>query len=176
MLLKTGLTAAVICFIPALAVAGPEAFEKGPVFEAFGEHAAITGAQEIAENTIFNIAFDIKDAGDGEAPSRRINSAARFINMHAAAGIDPDNINLAMVIHGKAVMDVTGAARYGGDNPSADLIAALQNAGVSFYVCGQSAAYYDVSTDDLLPGVIMSLSAMTAHAKLQQSGYTLNPF
>jgi len=28
----------------------------------------------------------------------------------------------------------------------------------------------------LLPGVEMALSAMTAHAILQQEGYTLNPF
>jgi len=27
-----------------------------------------------------------------------------------------------------------------------------------------------------LPGVTMALSAMTAHALLQQDGYTLNPF
>jgi hypothetical protein len=34
----------------------------------------------------------------------------------------------------------------------------------------------DVATDDLLPGVEMALSAMTAHALLQNSGFTLNPF
>jgi intracellular sulfur oxidation DsrE/DsrF family protein len=43
-------------------------------------------------------------------------------------------------------------------------------------VCGQSAAFNDVTNEDLLPGVHMALSAMTAHAQLQQEGYTLNPF
>ncbi|HBH44411.1 MAG TPA: hypothetical protein DDY28_08390, partial [Hyphomonas atlantica] len=43
-------------------------------------------------------------------------------------------------------------------------------------LCGQTAAYRDVTKADLLPGVEMSLSAMTAHAQLQQDGYTLNPF
>jgi hypothetical protein len=33
-----------------------------------------------------------------------------------------------------------------------------------------------VKTEDLLPGVEMALSAMTAHALLQQQGYTFNPF
>ena len=47
---------------------------------------------------------------------------------------------------------------------------------VSTIVCGQSAACYGVKTDDLLPGVEMAVSAMTAHALLQQQGYTLNPF
>ena len=44
------------------------------------------------------------------------------------------------------------------------------------FVCGQSAAYYGVATDDLLPGVEMALSAMTAHALLQQQDYSINPF
>ena len=48
--------------------------------------------------------------------------------------------------------------------------------GVRVIVCGQSAAYYDVENDALLPGVEMALSAMTAHAVLQQQGYALNPF
>lgn len=48
--------------------------------------------------------------------------------------------------------------------------------GVRIIVCGQSAAHYEVATGELLPGVEMALSAMTAHALLQQEGYTLNPF
>jgi len=52
----------------------------------------------------------------------------------------------------------------------------LTDKGVRVILCGQTAAYYDISNDDLLPGVEMALSAMTAHALLQQEGYTLNPF
>lgn len=70
-----------------------------------------------------------------------------------------------------AVHDVSGET-----TSSSDLIAALIDHGVRIIVCGQSAAYYDVRTDDLLPDVEMALSAMTAHALLQQQGYTLNPF
>ncbi|VVS99449.1 hypothetical protein ERY430_40383 [Erythrobacter sp. EC-HK427] len=33
-----------------------------------------------------------------------------------------------------------------------------------------------VEHDDLIEGVEMALSAMTAHALLQQQGYTINPF
>jgi intracellular sulfur oxidation DsrE/DsrF family protein len=56
------------------------------------------------------------------------------------------------------------------------LIGALTDAGVRIILCGQTAAYRDISKDDLLPNVELALSAMTAHAQLQQSGYTLNPF
>ena len=91
--------------------------------------------------------------------------------MHARAGVDPNRIELAVVVHGTAVHDVSG------ESPaSADLVATLVKLGVRIIVCGQSAAYYDVETGDLLPGVEMALSAMTAHALLQQEGFTINPF
>ena len=104
--------------------------------------------------------------------------------MHVAAGLKASNIDLAMVIHGGAVKDMTQNAHYqtleaNKDdklNLNAKLIKALQAHGVKFYVCGQSATYYGVKTENLLPGVKMSLSAMTAHALLQQQDYTLNPF
>jgi intracellular sulfur oxidation DsrE/DsrF family protein len=91
--------------------------------------------------------------------------------MHARAGVHADRIKVAVVVHGTAVHDVAGEAP-----ASAGLVAALVDQGVRILVCGQSAAYYDVKSDDLLPGVEMALSAMTAHALLQQQGYTLNPF
>ncbi len=89
-------------------------------------------------------------------------------------------MKLAFVIHGRAVYDVTRQDLYGeavcGENATAPLVAALIEKGVDIYVCGQSAAYYGVTTADLLPGVRMALSAMTAHALLQQDGYTGIPF
>ena len=64
----------------------------------------------------------------------------------------------------------------GAENPNAALVDALIKAGVRIIVCGQSAAGQGVKKTDLLPGVELALSAMTAHALLQQQGYTLNPF
>ncbi len=52
----------------------------------------------------------------------------------------------------------------------------MLEAGVRFIVCGQSAAGQGVANDDLIDGVEVALSAMTAHALLQQQGYTVNPF
>ena len=96
--------------------------------------------------------------------------------------MDPENIHLAIVVHGPAVIDLTQEARFAethGDdahNANEDLIAVLQDHGVELIVCGQSASYQSATAEDLLPGVRMAVSAMTAHALLQQNGYTLNPF
>ncbi|MEE2877945.1 MAG: DsrE family protein, partial [Pseudomonadota bacterium] len=43
-------------------------------------------------------------------------------------------------------------------------------------LCGQTAAAREIEKDDLIPGVQIALSAMTAHAVLANQGYSLNPF
>jgi intracellular sulfur oxidation DsrE/DsrF family protein len=100
--------------------------------------------------------------------------------MHVESGVPLKNIDLAIVVHGGATKDLTHKERYEVDtgvaNASAPLIAALLEKNVKVYVCGQSAAFHGVAKDDLLPGVKMALSAMTAHALLDAEGYSLNPF
>jgi intracellular sulfur oxidation DsrE/DsrF family protein len=161
----------ILVLLPAGAIAGPEAFTTGPVIAKYGPAADVDATLPIPAVAMLRHSFDVSErAGDGE-PNRTLVSAARFINMHARAGVDADRIRVAVVVHGKAVFDVSG------DAPgNADLVAALLEAGARIIVCGQSAVYYDVATADLLPGVEMALSAMTAHALLQQQGFTLNPF
>jgi intracellular sulfur oxidation DsrE/DsrF family protein len=146
-------------------------FSTGPAITDYGPVADVDVTYTVPKNTILRHSFDVAtQAKDGEL-NRTLESAARFINMHARAGIDAETIKLAVVVHGKAVHDVAT-----GSSGSTELVGALVDHGVSIIVCGQSAAYYDVTTDDLLPGVEMAISAMTAHALLQQQGYTLNPF
>lgn len=152
--------------------ASMEAFSTGPVFEDFGPHAPVPGAEPLASLERFAIAFDVAAKADDGARNRGFESAARFINMHVAAGVPEDRIAIAVVVHGRAVRDLTPGA----DNGSAAMVRAMLDHGVRFIVCGQSAAAYGVKKEDLIEGVELNLSAMTAHAQLQQSGYTVNPF
>lgn len=128
----------------------------------------------------FKIAFDVGDGAEKGAQNNHINSLARFINMHVAHGVKPENIQLALVVHGGASVDVLEnsfyKARFDKDNKTESLIKQLLANKTQVYVCGQSATHMKVETDQLIPGVQMALSAMTAHAQLQQKGYTLNPF
>jgi intracellular sulfur oxidation DsrE/DsrF family protein len=158
--------------------AGPDDFTTGPLIETYGAVAAIDNQMPIPDGTVFQVAFDISTSAEVGELNRQLVSAARFLNMHTAAGIAPENLQLAIVIHGGAVRDVSSSSHFtpGVEPANADLVATLIAHGVKIYVCGQSAAYHDVSAEDLLPGVTMALSAMTAHALLQQDGYTLNPF
>lgn len=161
----------ILTLLPAVAGADLSSFKTGPVIEDYGPVADIDVTMPIPQDALFRHSFDVsKRAEDGEA-NRTLVSAARFINMHARAGVDTDRIEIAVVVHGGAIHDVSS------ESPdSAELLAALVDQGVRIIVCGQTAAYYGVAKEDLLPGVEMALSAMTAHALLQQQGYTLNPF
>lgn len=151
------------------------AFSTGPLIQDYGPVAAIEDARAIPDDMVFRVAFDVARASKDGAINRRLETAARFLNMHAAAGVPVENLHVAVVVHGPATKNLTRPTD-GAPNPNADLIAALIEHDVEIMVCGQSAAYQGVATADLLPGVEMALSAMTAHAQLQQKGYTLNPF
>lgn len=160
-----------LVILPCTAFADMSSFSTGPVIEDYGPVADIDVTQPVPKDVVLKHSFDVAEQADDGSLNRTLVSAARFINMHARAGVDTDRINVAVVVHGTATHDVSGL-----DSASAGLVAALIEHGVRIIVCGQSAAYYDLTTDDLLPGVEMAVSAMTAHALLQQQGYTLNPF
>lgn len=156
------------------------AFAPGPVFAEFGPHAPVEGMGPVPADTEFAHAFDVAEPAEGGARNRGFESAARFVNMHAAAGVDPDNIRVAVVVHGKASLDLLTdealAARAMAANGSGAMVRAMLDHGVRFILCGQSGAAHGITQEELIPGVETALSAMTAHALLQQRGYTVNPF
>ena len=164
-----------------LAYAGPDDFKTGPVFENYGKTAPVETDFKVPSWGTLKVLFDVAGAAKPGEVNRNLDSAARLINMHAASGTKPKKIKVAIVVHGPAAIDLTKAERYsqgsdGKENASAPLISALTEQGVRVILCGQTAAYRDIKNEDLLPGVEMALSAMTAHAVLQYQGYTLNPF
>lgn len=171
----------VAAMLMAAGVAQAEPFRAGPVFTDFGKTAPVESDLPIPKGAVFKVAFDVAKGAEAGDINRAFDSAARFINMHVAAGVPQENIHLAVVVHGTAGWDVTKDTVYSAHNDgklnrSAAAVSALVARGVQIYLCGQSAARMGVTKADLIPGVKLSLSAMTAHALLQQQGYTLNPF
>jgi intracellular sulfur oxidation DsrE/DsrF family protein len=166
-----------------LAAQDMSAFKPGPVLAEFGAHAPVPGMEQLPADRQFAIAFDVSTPAAEGAPNRGFDSAARFLNMHVAHGVPQENIRLVVVVHGKAALELLSNAAHAanplsrqGDNPSGKLVEALLAEDVRFILCGQSAAVYGIKPEDLIPGVEMSLSAMTAHALLQREGFTVNPF
>ncbi len=154
-------------------------FAAGPVFKEYGEHAPVPGV-ELDATVRLKVAFDAGSAAEPGTVNQQFDSLARFINMHVASGVAEENIQLAVVVHGGASLDVLTPEAYQqkqqGTNASLPLVTALLNHNVKIIMCGQSFMGHGLSEKMLIDGVELSLSAMTAHALLQQQGYTLNPF
>jgi intracellular sulfur oxidation DsrE/DsrF family protein len=161
-------------------IAAPMGFSKGPVFGDYGSNIIIAGGIETPESQEFKVVFDISEHDEKGQVSRKLDTVARFINMHVRAGVPLKNLDLAIVVHGKAGFDLMSNAahqvKFDKANPNEELLNSLLDADVKVFVCGQSSSFLGVAKKDLNPRVKMSLSAMTANALLQQQGYTLNPF
>lgn len=125
-------------------------------------------------------AFDAAQAGAGEV-NPGLGRADAFREIMEASGAAPEQITVAVVVHGEAVFDVVNATRHaaevgGSDHPNATLVEQILKTGGEIWVCARSAAWHNVGDDDLLPGVRFAPSAMIAHAELQRRGFSLNPY
>lgn len=164
----------------AAAKAPPKNFSKGPVFLNYGTNAIIEDGLDNPEAKKFKVVFDIAERNDNDDINRKFDTVARFINMHVQAGVPLDNIDVAIVVHGKASLDLLSneayQQRFDKLNANDDLLNRLLDTNVNLFICGQSASFLGITKNELNPRVKISLSAMTANALLQQQGYTLNPF
>ena len=115
------------------------------------------------------------EGGETGEVNSKFKTAASFLNLQYAQGIPPEQVEIALVVHGPAHRDLLTDKAYGGDNPNEELLGLLQEHGVKVYYCGQSAVYRDIDAKDLLPGVALSASATTTHVLLQQQGFALRP-
>ena len=153
----------------------------GPAIEDYGPTYPIDDRDvPLADGAMYKAVFDVASySEDVSKLSRRLESVARFINMHVRNGTPLDSMKIAVVLHGRAVKTVmTHAAyreRFEMDNPNLELVKRLHAAGVQFYMCGQSIAFTGVDKEELAEPVNVALSAMTMLTVLQNDGYALLP-
>lgn len=149
----------------------------GPVIESYGPVFAVPdGSFNLEADQEYKIIMDIgKGPEDLAAVNRGIESAARFLNLHARNGIKAEQLNIAVVLHGSAaraaLTDQAHTEHFDLPNGNRALLEELSQAGAAIYICGQTAAYRGFEPDQLMPQVTMALSAMTVHVRLQQEGY-----
>jgi intracellular sulfur oxidation DsrE/DsrF family protein len=171
----------VVCFLllSLLCAASTHAAEPGlgPVVEGYGPAFAVPADSfNLDRDQHYKVVMDVGQGPDDPAGlNRGIESAARFLNLHARNGIEPAQLEMAVVLHGAAaraaLSDEAHRKHYDVPNGSRGLVEALGKAGVPIYLCGQTAAYHGYMPEDLLPQVSLAVSAMTVHVRLQQEGY-----
>lgn len=182
MLLVAALLALTLGF-PAFADDSPtDAPTTGPVVPNFGPVILPPAdSYNLDANTHYKVSIDIGETAEFPGDlNRKLVSVARFLNMNAQYGVPPENIEFSVVVHGMAANDLLTdqayARRFNDPNPNSTLLDQLNAAGVKVYLCSQTAAFRQMAKEEFRPDVIMALSAMSAHVRLQHEGYTLIPF
>ncbi|MET1259516.1 DsrE family protein [Flagellimonas sp. DF-77] len=155
---------------------------SGPVIADYGKVWEVKDIDyRIAPDTELRVVFDIMASPENtNVRNSSIETAARFLNMHVQSGIPKSQLKVALVVHNKASKDIiTDAAyekRFGHGNPNAEMVAQLLAADVDIIFCGQSSLSRGYPKDELIPGVQLALSAMTALISLQNEGYRFIKF
>jgi intracellular sulfur oxidation DsrE/DsrF family protein len=156
--------------------------KAGPVITEFGKVWPIDDPDfKTDKDREFKVVFDIMSSPENhDEINASIETAARFLNMHAQHGIAEEKLQVALVVHNKATKDIMTqeayTERYGVPNPNFDLLSSLIKSGADVILCGQSSLSRDVPSENTIEGVQISLSAMTAIIQLTDQNYTLIKF
>ncbi|RRQ49038.1 hypothetical protein DZC72_13440 [Maribacter algicola] len=155
---------------------------SGPIITDFGQVWKIENQDYTLDTSkTFKAVFDIMTSPDDlNQVNPSIETAARFLNMHGQNGIPLEQLKVALVVHNKASKDVISSDAYqkkfGTKNPNEALLKALMAANADVIFCGQSSVSRGVPKEELIDGVQLSLSAMTALIQLQDDNYRLIKF
>lgn len=156
--------------------------EKGIIIPEFGTTYDVENPDfETITAQDYKVVFDVgRQFDDPKKVNPLFNTAARYLNMHAKAGVPKENIKVALVVHGGAANDLLRNSKYNElyqtDNPNLPLLTALNKAGVEIILCGQTAAHRKIVKNDVHENVQFALSAMTALVTLQNLEYQLINF
>jgi intracellular sulfur oxidation DsrE/DsrF family protein len=147
-----------------------------PIVKGFGGIYEIEGATNPDSELEYNIVIDLKTMQrDKESINRGLNNVARMLNLHGLGGVSANSINVAVVVHGGATDTIIDNAayqkRYELDNPNISLISALKDAGVEFFVCGQSLLSRQYAQDEVNTEVTIALSMLTTFTTYMHNGF-----
>jgi intracellular sulfur oxidation DsrE/DsrF family protein len=153
----------------------------GPVIDGYGNSFFVEDRDvPLIPDHIYRVVYEIT-AYDGapDSVNFQLDRVARFLNMHGKNGVKTEAMQLAVVVHGAALINMLNddsyQERFETKNPNLELLQKLSAAGVQLYVCGQSMGGRGFAKSELASGVQLALSAMTMVHQLQDQGYTLQP-
>jgi len=173
------LTVYLMFFTPLLMADEPS---MGPIIEDYGPTYPIDFRDvPLEEDVVYKIIFDLSSyPGEVTSLNGNLVSVARYLNMHARNGVALEDMDVAVVVHGGALKNSLSHTayenRYQTQNPNLDLFRKLDEAGVKFYICGQSMRFQGIEKSELASPAKVGLSAMTMLTVLQNKGYALLPW
>ena len=175
-LMATHVVHAQTTVLPGQQMSGPIIQSAGPSFTVDAPTFPIPSGHTFKALFIINAG-----GGDSVKVNELLTTMARYFNLHARNGIADDHVRGAAVFHGNGwpaiLNDSSFVARFGGKgNPSKRLVEELVQHGATLILCGQTAGNRGIRREELLPGVKVAMSAMSAVEYLQSEGYRLIPW
>ena len=133
-------------------------------------------------NIDYKILFEIT-GNNPDSTIKEINyglaEIARVINLHVASGVPVKRIMPVIVAHAGVLHslknNVAFQKKYKIDNPNIKIIDDLKKLGAKFIVCGQAMAFLEVTKEELLPDIKVSLTAQTVLTYYQLKEYVWHP-
>ncbi len=151
---------------------------SGPVITSTGMSIKVDDPTfVIPASHVFKAVFEINaGGGDTAQVNAQLSTVARYYNLHVRHGVPEKQVRAAAVFHGSGwtalLTDAAFAARFSGKpNPSRPLTEELLQHGAQLVLCGQTAGVRGIRRDELLPGVKVAISAMSAMQVFQSDGY-----
>ena len=103
--------------------------------------------------------------------------AGRILNLHVAAGIPKENIDLVLVVHAGALNAFLTNEKYKKkfdiDNPNMPLLKELEGFKTKIINCGQAMNFLGFEKEDFIPGIKVALTAQTVLSAYQSKNYVL---
>jgi len=148
-----------------------------PVIKNYGGIYDIPDASEIPDSMLeYKIVIDL--AGGSDRPGDinfGLNNIARMINLHAIGGVPKEKITVIVAVHNEAAYTILDNAqyheKYKTSNPNLALYKELKNAGVQFFVCGQSLVARKIDRNRISEDVGIATSMLTVLTTYQLKGY-----
>ena len=140
-------------------------------------HVADIGAHPAKDDhRIRRLLFDLSD--DAALPNgihAGLDKVARALNLYALAGIPDRQVEVVVLLHGKAtslaLRPEAFTLRTGHANANAHLLEALLDTGVRIEVCGQAIHRHGYGLDEVNRRIPVQLSALQRRESLLSSGF-----
>jgi intracellular sulfur oxidation DsrE/DsrF family protein len=126
---------------------------------------------------VFNMTIWSRDSISKQKINEGLAEIGRIINLHAAAGVPKENLELAIIVHGPALnvflKNDVYQKKFKTNNPNLDILKQFINLKTSLVACGQAELFLNIPATDMLPEVKTAYSAKVALSTYQLKGYVL---
>ncbi len=126
---------------------------------------------------LFNMTLWPKDSVSRKKLNEGLAEIGRVINLHVAAGVPKENLELVIVIHGGALNTYLNNEAYhkkfNVDNPNLAILKQFSDLHSRLLACGQAEQFFSITAETMIPQVKTALSAQVVLSTYQLKGYVL---